>query len=147
METQEKPRLTTTAKVLGAILVVYVLNDLLLTPLGMIETRPIAEVTTLGLVTLALLFVGLAVVVVAIVLLLRRSRSAPMVAIVGLILFFPAFAADQTGHFSSLPPPTGIVYVEIFQVVVALIGLTLAIRVFQENGGGTPARSRGRGRS
>ncbi len=140
METKERPRLTSAAKVLVAVLGVYILSDLLLTPVGGIETRPVAEVTTLGLATLALLIVGLALVVVAIVLIFRRSRSAPTLAIVGLILYFPAFAADQTGHFSSLHPPTGIVYVEIFQALVALIGLTLAILVFREARGVTPTR-------
>ncbi len=140
MEAQIRPPLTSVAKILVVVLVVYLLNDLLLSPLGGIETRPVADLTTLGLATLALLFVGLALVVAAIVLLFRRSRSAPTLAIVGVILFFPAFAADQTGHFSSLRPPMGIVYVEIVQAVVALIAVALAIRVLQERRGVTPAR-------
>ena len=53
-------KLTNAEKILVVALLVYVVLDILLTPLAHLETRPVSGVTGLGLVTLALLFAGLA---------------------------------------------------------------------------------------
>lgn len=113
------------AKVLAFTLVVYVVLDILLTPLGRLETRPVAQVTVIGFVTLALLFAGLVLALFALTLLYRKSAQAALVAIVAAVLYFPAALADQTGLFSSLRPPAAIAGVELVQAVVALavIGL------------------------
>ena len=86
-----------------------------------IETRDPAKVTVLGIASLVLLFVGLALSIVALVLLFRRSQRAPMIAIAAAVLFLPAFLAEQTGHFSSLQAPAAIEGIELVQVVVALL--------------------------
>ncbi len=108
-------------------LAVYVVFDILLTPVGQLETRPVADVKVLGFVTLGLLFVGLALAVISLVLLFRSSPRAAMVAVAAGVLFFPAAIADQTGLFSSLQPPTGIARLELAQAVVALIAVGLAL--------------------
>ena len=60
-------------RVLGVALVAYVVADVLLTPPAHLETRDPALVTTVGNAALVLLFLGLALSIVALVLLFRRS--------------------------------------------------------------------------
>jgi hypothetical protein len=120
-------KLSIAAKVLAASLLVYVVGDILLTPLAGLETRPVAKVTTLGFISLGLLFVGLVLAVVAGVLVFRRSRRSPIVAIVAAVLYFPAFFAEQTGHFSAVRAPVAIEEVELVQVIVAVIVIAFAL--------------------
>ena len=80
-----------------------------------------SHVTGLGFVVLGLLFAGLALAIVSLVLLFRRSRRAPNVAIVAAVLYFPAVLAEQTGNFSSVHAPAAIETVELIQTAVALI--------------------------
>jgi hypothetical protein len=94
-------KLSNAGKLLAAALAVYVVCDILLTPVAGLETRPVAKVTTLGFIVLGLLFIGLLVAIVAIVYLFRRSQRAPAFAIVAAVLFVPAFLSEQTGHFSA----------------------------------------------
>jgi hypothetical protein len=114
-------KLSTAEKILAVTLLAYVVLDILLTPPAGLETRNPAHVTVIGIVSLALLFIGLALSVVALVLLFRRSGRTPIVAIVAAVLFFPAFLAEQTGNFSSLRAPAAIELVELIQAVVAVV--------------------------
>jgi hypothetical protein len=120
-------KLSTNGRVLAIALGVYVVCDILLTPPAHLETRDPAKVTGFGIATLGLLFLGLALAVVAIVLLLRRSPGAPTVAIVAAVLFLPAFLAEQTGNFSALRAPVAIKAVEWVQTVVVLIAIGLGL--------------------
>jgi hypothetical protein len=88
------------SRILLLFLVIYVVSDILLTPLGGLETRLPAQVTTLGLAALGLLFAGLALAVVSSVLLFYKPRRSPMIAIIAGILYFPAFLIEQadTSH-------------------------------------------------
>jgi hypothetical protein len=108
---------------LAAILVAYVVLDVLLTPLGGFETRDPAKVHAVGDAGLALLFVGLLLSVIALVLLFRRSGRAPLFAIIAALLYYPAFLTELTGTFSSLAPPTAIQRIELVQAVVAAIAI------------------------
>jgi hypothetical protein len=108
---------------LAAALVAYIVLDVLLTPIGGFETRDPAKVHVIGLAGLALLFVGLVLGIVALVLLFRGSRRAPLLAIVAALLYYPAFLTEQTGTFSSLPAPTAIDRLELVQAVVAAIAI------------------------
>jgi hypothetical protein len=85
------------------------------------------SVTTLGIATLVLLFVGLALSVIALVVLFRGSARSPIFAIASAVLYFPAFLAEVTGHFSSLPPPIAISRIEILQGVIAIIATAVSI--------------------
>jgi hypothetical protein len=114
-------------KLLGVALAVYVVCDILLTPPAGIESRNPSHVTGVGIVGLALLFIGLATSVVAIVLLFRRPERAPLIGLFAALLFLPAFLEEQTGHFSSLPAPTGIEAVEIVQAGVSVIVIVLSV--------------------
>jgi hypothetical protein len=114
-------KLSNPAKVLAAILVVYIVCDILLTPVTGLETRPVSHVTGIGFTVLGLLFIGLALAIVSFVLLFRRSLRAPTIAIVAAVLYFPAVLAEQTGNFSSIRPPAAIETVELIQAVVAVI--------------------------
>jgi hypothetical protein len=122
-------RFSNAEKSLVVALGVYVILDVLLTPPAGIETRDPAKVTGIGIAGLALLFIGLGLSIAAIVMLFRRSKWSPHVAIVAAILFLPAFLSEQTGRFSALAPPTGIEVIEWVQalVVVVTIGLGIAV--------------------
>jgi hypothetical protein len=112
---------------LAVVLIVYIVLDVLLTPLGGFETRDPTKVHAVGLAGLALLFVGLALAVVALVLLFRRSARAPFFAIVGAALYYPAFLTELTGTFSSLTPPTAIARLELGQAIVAAVAIGVGI--------------------
>ena len=114
------------ARILVVALAAYIVCDILLTPPAGLETRDPAKVTGLGYAVLGLLFVGLALGIVALVLLFRNSRRAPIVAIVAAVLYLPAFLAEQAGLFSALRPPIAIERVEWVQAVVAVIAIGLS---------------------
>jgi hypothetical protein len=114
-------KLSNASRILSVALAAYIVCDVLLTPPAGLETRDPAKVTGLGFAVLGLLFVGLALGIVALVLLFRRSRRAPMVAIVAAVLYLPAFVAERAGLFSALRPPIAIERVEWVQAVVAII--------------------------
>ena len=120
------------ARYLAGLIIVYIIADFLLTPLGGIETRPIPDVSTTGLATLGLLFIGLGLNVICLVLLLRRYGRAPIFGVIGSLLYFPAGIADQTGQFSSLTSPTGITYVEVIEAVVAIAIIGLGAIILRE---------------
>jgi len=113
-------------------LVIYIIADFLLTPLGGLETRPISDVTTLGVTTLALLFLGLGLNVISLVLTLRHNGRSPIFGMIGSVLYFPAAISDQTGQFSTLTPPTGITYVEVTEAIVAIAIIVLGALVLRE---------------
>ena len=124
-------RWTNAEKVLAVTLVAYIVCDILLTPPAHLETRDPSRVTVLGIAALALLFVGLASSLVAVVLLFRRSRRAPLVAIVAALLYFPAPLTELTGNFSSLRPPAAIAWLEWIQAVIALVAIGVALWILR----------------
>lgn len=113
-------------------LVVAVALAVLLTPLGGLETRSIADATAVGLSTIALFLVGLVLDFASMVALFRRPRTASMLAFIGLTLYFPIFIADLTGQWSSRPAPPAIVYLSIVTAIVHVGVLLLATRVYRE---------------
>ena len=113
-------KLSNRAKILAADLALFLVLGFLLTPAGQLETRSPSKVTVLGIVTLVVYFVGLFAAIVSLALLFRRSRRAPLVAVIAGILYFPVLLADQTGAFSSLRPPAAIAGVELVEAIVAL---------------------------
>ena len=114
-------KLSNAQRLLAVALFVYVVADVLLTPPAGFETRNPALVTPIGIAALALLFVGLALSIVALVLLFRRSTRTPIIAIAAGLLFLPAPLTEVTGHFSSLRPPAAIAAIEVVQTALALL--------------------------
>src|SRR5207245_11520612 len=51
-----------------------------------LETRPVSNVTTLGFATLGLLFIGLALNIASLILILRHYKRSPIFGIVGSVL-------------------------------------------------------------
>lgn len=131
-------RLSNRDWILAAALVGYIVCDLLLTPPAHLETRNPADVTVVGIAALALLFVGLALAVVALILLFRRSRRSPRIAIVAGLLYIPAPLTELSGHFSSLRPPAAIAWLELIQAVIALVVVAVSLWAIQSEA----ARSR-----
>lgn len=118
-------------KILAVTLVAYIVCDILLTPPAHLETRDPSRVTVMGIAALGLLFVGLALSVVALVLLFRRSGRAPLVAIVAALLYFPAPLTELTGNFSSLRPPAAIASLEWIQTVIAIVGIGVGVWILR----------------
>jgi hypothetical protein len=118
-------KVTNLAKILAAILALFLVLGFLLTPAGQLETRSPSKVTVLGVVTLVVYFVGLFAAIAALVLLFRRSRRAPLLAVIAGVLYFPVMVADQSGAFSSLRPPAAISGVEWVEAIVALAAVGL----------------------
>ena len=113
-------------------LVLNVLLVILLTPIGF-ETRPPTDLTTVGYIAIGTIFAGLILDLAAIALLFRRVRLASGVAIVGSILFFFPIFGDQAGSFLSLPIPPVINTLEYIFVVVLLVTLYLASKVYRQS--------------
>jgi hypothetical protein len=126
-------KLVTAQRMLTVTLVAYVVCDILLTPPAHLETRDPARVTGLGIAALGLLFVGLALSIVALVLLFRRPGRSPIVAVIAAVLYFPAFFSELTGHFSSLQAPSAIVWVESVQAVVAVAAILISISLIRRS--------------
>ncbi len=125
-------KLSTNAKILAVLLVAYIISDILLTPAGL-ETRPVNGITTLGFATLGLIFIGLGLIVASLAFLFRNPRRSPVLAIPGLLLYFPAFIADRTGLFASQGPPGAIAVVEIAQAIIAVLGIISSWRLWKAN--------------
>jgi hypothetical protein len=126
-------KLSSNGKILVILLIVVVVCDIFLTPLGGLETRSISNTTSVGFATLAILFVGLALTVASLFLLFRKARLASILAIIGSLCFFPALVADQTGLFSSQHAPVAIVDLELVTAVILIAVLFLASKVYREN--------------
>lgn len=120
------------SRILLVLLIVYIVLDFLLTPPAGLETRDPALVTSVGLVVLGLLFIGLALGVVSIILLFYRPRRTRILAVVAGIFFLPAFLTEQAGDFSSLRPPVAIETVEILQALVSIIMIIVALSVYRQ---------------
>jgi hypothetical protein len=133
-------KLSRNVMALAALLVVNVLLVFLLTPLGF-ESRPSTDLKTVGYIAIGTIFVGLALDLASIaLLLLRRVRSASSLAIVGSILFFFPILGDQTGSFFSLPIPPVINTLEYIFAVVLLVTLVLAAKVYRDSDRSTALR-------
>ena len=125
-------KLSRNVMALAVALVVNVLLVILLTPLGF-ESRPATYLKTVGYVAIGTIFTGLALDVASFALLFRRARLASILAIVASILFFFPIVGDRADAFFSLPIPPAIETLEYIFVVVLLITLFLALRVYREN--------------
>jgi hypothetical protein len=128
-------KLSNAAKILAADLALYVVLGILLTPAGQLETRSATKVTVLGIVTLLVALFGLVAAIVALFFLFRRSRRAPLLAVIAGVLYFPVMLADQTGNFSSLRPPAAIAGIELVQAIVALAAIGIGFWMLQRNVG------------
>lgn len=126
-------KLSRRAVALGVMLALNVVITVLLTPLGF-ETRPPADLTTLGYVAIGTVIVGLVLDVIALVfLMLKRSRRASVLAIAGSIVFLFPNAVDRTGSFFTLPIPHVISVLEYVFMAVLLVTLFLALQVYTES--------------
>jgi hypothetical protein len=125
-------KLSRNARALAVALVVNVLVVILLTPLGF-ESRPPTDLKTVGYIAIGTIFTGLALDVASIALLFRRVRLASSLAIVGSILFFFPIIGDRAGSFFSVPTPPAIDTLEYIFVVVLLVTLFLAAKVYRDS--------------
>jgi hypothetical protein len=125
-------KLSRNVMALGVALVVNVVLVILLTPLGF-ETRPPTDLKTVGYIAIGTIFAGLTLDVASFALLFRRVRLASSLAIVGSILFFFPILGDQAGSFFSLPIPPVINTLEYIFVVVLLVTLFLASKVYRDS--------------
>src|SRR5438477_1352062 len=126
-------KLSRNVSALAIALVVNVLLVILLTPLGF-ESRPSADLKTVGYIAIGTIFAGLILDVASFVLLFRRGRVrlASSLAIVGsILLFFPIFG-DQTGSFFSLPIPPVVHALAYTFMPVLLVTRFLASKAYRD---------------
>jgi hypothetical protein len=124
-------KLSGTVLALAVALVVNVLLVILLTPVGF-ESRPSADLKTVGYIAIGTIFAGLTLDVASIALLFTRVRLASRLAIVGSVLFFFPIVGDRAGSFFSLPIPPVINTLEYIFVPVLLVTIFLASKVYRE---------------
>src|SRR6266516_1967431 len=126
-------KLSRSVMALAALLVVNVVLVFLLTPLGF-ESRPSTDLKTVGYIAIGTIFAGLGLDLASIAaLLFRRARLASGLAIVASLLFFFPIVGDRIGAFFSLPIPPVINTLEYVFVVVLLVTLFLASKVYRES--------------
>ncbi len=125
-------KLSGKARYMVALIIIYAISAFFLTPLGGLETRNVAKVSTTGIATLGLLFTGLGLNIIGLILLLRRNWRAPVFSIVGSFLYFPAPIAEATGQFSSLMPPIAIATLEVIEAILAIAIIATGIMVIRE---------------
>ena len=126
-------KLSRNAIILAIVMIVNVVIIILLTPIGF-ETRPTSALKPLGYIAITTIFVGLALDLTSIVLLLfkrARVRLASSLAIISSILFFPIISIDRTGSFFSVPTPPAINTLEYLLTAVLIVTLIIASLVYR----------------
>jgi uncharacterized membrane protein YhaH (DUF805 family) len=109
--------------------VICVIVIILLTPIGF-ETRPQSDLKTFGYLAIGTIFAGLALFLLSIAFLFRRVGLASKLGIVASLLFFVPVIGDRIGAFFSVPIPPAINTLEYVLVIVLLVTLLLASRVY-----------------
>ena len=133
--TARTKQLSRNAIILTIVMIVNVVIIILLTPIGF-ETRPISALKTLGYIAITTIFVGLALDLTSIVLLLFkrvRVRLASSLAIISAILFFLIISVDRTGSFFSVPTPPAINTLEYLLTVVLIVTLFVSSFVYRSS--------------
>jgi hypothetical protein len=120
------------AIMLAIVMIVNVVIIILLTPIGF-ETRPQTDLKTLGYISIATIFIGLALDLASIGLLFKRVkiRLASSLAIVSSVLFLPVILIDRTGSFFSVTIPPAINTLEYIFIVVLIATLFVASLVYR----------------
>jgi len=119
--------------ILAVVIVVNVVIIILLTPVGF-ETRPQSHLKTLGYLAISTIFIGLALDLASIILLLfkrARVRLASGLPIVSSILFLLVVFVDRTGSFFSVPTPPAINTLEYLFTAVLIVTLITASLVYR----------------
>jgi hypothetical protein len=125
-------KLSRKAIMLAVVMILNVVIIILLTPIGF-ETRPISALKTLGYIAITTIFVGLALDLTSIVLLLFkrvRFRLASGLAIISSVLFFVIISVDRTGSFFSVSIPPAINSLEYLLTAVLIVTLIIASLVY-----------------
>jgi uncharacterized membrane protein YfhO len=126
-------KLSINAIILAIVMIVNVVIIILLTPIGF-ETRPISALKTLGYIAITTIFVGLALDLTSIILLLfkrARVRLASSLAIISSVFFFLIILVDRTGSFFSVPTPPAINTLEYLFTAVLIVTLIIASLVYR----------------
>ena len=125
-------KLSRSVIMLVIVMIVNVIVIILLTPIGF-ETRPQSHLETAGYFAIVSIFLGLALDLASIALLFKRVRVrlASSLAIVTSVLFFLIIFIDRTGAFFSVPIPPAINTLEYIFIVVLIVTLLLASKVYR----------------
>ena len=120
------------ATLLRAVVAVHLVWTFLLTPVAL-EPRPFSSINPFGWLSLGLIFTTVTLDIVAFVIVSGRPRTAGTLAMIGALLFIPAFVGDQLGLFSTLAAPTRIVILEVAALVTQLVLLYVGLRLRRES--------------
>ena len=128
-------KLSRKAYYMVGLIIIYIISDFFLTPLGGLETRNVSNVSSIGTATLGLLFTGLGLNVICLLLLLLHYRRAPIFGVIGSLLYFPAPLAELTGQFSRQTPPAAIGYLEVIESILAIAIIVVGALILREKPG------------
>jgi len=126
-------RFSRNAIILAIVMIVNVVIIILLTPIGF-ETRPQSHLKTLGYLAISTIFIGLAMDLASIILLLfkrARVRLASGLPIVSSVFFLLVIFVDRTGSFFSVPTPPAINTLEYLFTAVIIVTLITASLVYR----------------
>jgi len=127
-----KPKLSQNGKILLVLLVVFVICDILLSPIGF-ETRGSEILSHASSVAwFGGLIVGLVLNIAALVVLFFRPRASSILAIVGSLVYIAVIIGDQA-HLIWDTPPAAITDVEIVTVIVLVAVISFASRIYAES--------------
>ena len=126
-------KLSSNGKILAVLLVVFVVCDILLSPVGF-ETRGPAILSNASSIPWFILLIGgLALNIIALLMSGFRPRPASILTLIGSVIYIIVLLGDQAGLVTSITPPIGITAVEIVTLLVLLTTLFYARRVYIEN--------------
>jgi len=116
------------ATLLRLLIAAHMLWTVLLTPAAF-ETRPFSSFTTLGFISLVLIFTTVGLEITAFIIVGRRPRLAGLLASIGPFLFVGPFLVDRFGLFSSYPAPAVIALLEVIALATQITILLVARRL------------------
>ncbi len=113
---------------LRGLIVIHLAWTFLLTPLAL-EPRPFEVITTIGYISLALIFTVVALDIVALIIAGRNPRRAALIAMVGPFLLVGPVIGDQVGVFATVPPPAVITALELLALATQVAIFFVALRI------------------
>jgi uncharacterized membrane protein len=123
-------KLTSSERILAALLVLGIILGFLLTPLGF-ETRS-SEIRTLAFAVF-FVTVGLLLPIAGLVSLFRKPKLAAILAIIDAAVLFLTAPADQASFFFTVPPPPAVTAGEYALILVGIGYMLYGSRVYAES--------------
>ncbi len=122
-------KLTTTGKIIGALLVLAIIFGYLLTPLGLEPRNP--DLRSYAVVPF-FIAASLGIPVTAFILLFKKPRITSVLVIINAIIMPFLVIGDQAGFFFTTPPPVAITVLEFLSMALSLAFLLYGPVLYRE---------------